>query len=125
MPLQSQIALRGSGNRSVRKPPPFCGREDAGVAPFIALERTDIEDVDDEDVAGLGAGDLDRPEQMMAGRQVAVADIGGVVVVLDLTAGPVESLDDEIVARLHRHDRRDVRMPAIVQRRVAAPSAAS
>ncbi len=92
------------------------GREDTRVAPLVALERSDVENIDDQDIAGLGAGDLDRADQMMTGRQVAVADVGGVVVVLDLTAGPVEGLDDEVVARLDGDDRRDIRMPAVVER---------
>src|SRR5262245_58780009 len=70
------------------------GREDSRITPFISPQRPNVQDVDNENVAGLGAGDLDWPDEMVAGRQIAVTHIGGIVVILDLTGGPIECFDN-------------------------------
>ncbi len=69
--------------------------EDAGEAPLVAPQAADIEDVDDENVAGLGPFDLDRAAQDVDDRQVDVADVVRAVVVLDLAVGPVLAFDPE------------------------------
>ena len=47
-------------------------------------------------------------------RQVDVADVVGGFVVLDEAPGPVIGLHDEVFARLHPFDDRNVRMPPVV-----------
>ena len=88
--------------------------EEAVEAPQALLQRADVEQIDHQEIAGLGALDADRAGQEMHDRQIDVAHVIGGIVVLDEAAGPVVGLDDEVVARLDpRHDR-NVRMPAIV-----------
>src|SRR5260370_2607396 len=50
--------------------------------------------------------------------EIDVAPVGGRFVVLDEAAGPVIGLHDEIIARLHPCNDRDVGMPAVVDRLV-------
>ena len=73
-------------------------REETVEAPQAVGLRADIEQIDHQQVAGLGALDADRARQIVHGRQVDVAHVIGTVVVLDITARPVEGLKDEIVA---------------------------
>src|SRR3954464_8460545 len=86
--------------------------EKAVETPKTLLERADIEQINHKQVARLGALDADRTGEEMHNRQIDVAHIVGRVVVLDEAAGPVDGLDDEVVARLDpRHDR-NIRVPA-------------
>src|SRR5690606_38856195 len=95
--------------------------EDAGVAPPLAgdLSRllrdgADVEDVDDEQVAGLGALDRDGSAQHVAGREVDVAHVVGRVVVADLPVRPLPALDAELRAGTDGGGRRDVGVPPVV-----------
>lgn len=88
--------------------------EEAVEAPQALLERTDVEQVDDEEVAGLGALDADRSGEEVHDRQVDVAHVVGRIVVLDEAAGPVIGLDDEIVAGIDPGHDRDIGVPAVV-----------
>ncbi len=88
--------------------------EEAVEAPEALLQRTDVEQVDHQQIAGLGALDADRAGQEVHDRQIDVAHVIGGIVVLDEAAGPVIGLDDEIVARIDPRNHRDVGMPAIV-----------
>ena len=72
--------------------------ENSRETPFITLEGTHLKDVHDEDVAGLGTVHPDRPTQDMNNFQVDVSNILRVVVVLDLSIGPVLAFDAEDVA---------------------------
>ncbi len=95
--------------------------EDAGVAPTLAgrvadllRHRAEVEDVDDEQVAGLGALDRDRTGQHVAAVELDVADIVRRVVVPDLGVGPLAALDADRRAGRDRRCGRDVRVPAVV-----------
>ena len=88
--------------------------EEAVEAPQALLHRTDVEQVDHQEIAGLGALHPDRAGQEVHDRQIDIAHVVGGVVVLDEAAGPVIGLDDEIVAGLDPGDDRHVGMPAIV-----------
>jgi hypothetical protein len=90
------------------------GCEYSGVAPLIIFQRSYVEYVNDEDIAWFRAGDFDRSNKMMARGKITVAYIGGVIVILDLTASPIQSFDDEIFPRLYRHHGRNVWMPSVV-----------
>ena len=90
MPLKSQIDFCACGKWSVRKPPPFFLREEAVEAPQAVRLGADVEQVDHQQVAGLGALHADRAGQEVHGRQVDVAHVVGAVVVLDEAAGPVD-----------------------------------
>lgn len=83
-------------------------------APLALGFRADVEQIDDEEIAGLRALHADRPRQEMDDRQIDVAHIGGVVVVLDEAAGPIIGLDYEIIAGLHPGHHWNVRMPTVV-----------
>ena len=89
-------------------------REEAVEAPEAVLEGADVEEVDDDQIARLRALDPDGTRQEMHMRQVDVADIGRVVVVLDLAAGPVDRFDDEVVAGRDPFDHRNIGMPAVM-----------
>ena len=74
-------------------------REEAVEAPQALRQRADIEQVDDQQIAGFGAFDADRTGQEMHDDEVDVAHVVGRFVVLDEAAGPVIGLDDEIVVQ--------------------------
>ena len=88
--------------------------EEAVEPPQALLQRADVEEVDHQEVTGLGALDADRAGQEVHDRKIDVSHVIGRIVVLDEAAGPVVGLDDEIVARLDPRHHRNVRMPAIV-----------
>lgn len=95
--------------------------EDAGVAPALPgafslrlRYGAQVEDVHDEQVAGLGALHRDGAAEHVGVGEVDVTDVVGRVVVADLVVGPVPALDAEIRARLHGDGRRDVGVPAVV-----------
>ncbi len=88
--------------------------EEAVEAPQALLQRSDIEQIDHQEIAGLGALDADRAGQEMHDRQVDVADVVGGIVVLDKAAGPVIGLDDEVVAGIDPRHHRNVGVPAIM-----------
>lgn len=67
--------------------------EHGGEAPWALLKRLHVLDLDNEDVTGLCALDLERAGEVVHARQVTVLDVVGTVVVLDLSAGPVYALD--------------------------------
>jgi hypothetical protein len=98
------------------------GGEYAGVAPALAGERSrillwdraDIEDVDDEQVAGLGALHGDRPAEHVHRRQRRVENIVGGVVVVDRAVEPFAAVNAERVTRFDLNLGRDIRVPAIV-----------
>ena len=88
--------------------------EDPRIAPAGLRQRADVENIDDQKVAGLRALDLDRAEKMVAALQIDVAHVVGAVVVDDLPARPVQAFDDEVRAGPHRGSRRNVGVPAVV-----------
>jgi hypothetical protein len=88
--------------------------EESVEAPEAFRLRADVEQIDHQQVAGLGTLHADRTRQEMHRRQVDVADVVGAVVVLDEPAGPVVGLEDEVVAGLDPASHRHVRMPAVV-----------
>ena len=92
--------------------------EEAVEAPQAFRQGADVEQIDHQKIAGLGALDSDRAGQEMHDRQIDVAHVVGRIVVLDEAAGPVVGLDEEIVAGFDPGDHRDVGMPAIVDRRI-------
>src|ERR1700691_5405126 len=79
-------------------------REETVEAPKTLRHRADIEQVDDQKIAVLGAFDADRPRQKMYDRQIDVAHIVRGIVVLDEASGPVVSLDNKGVARFDPRD---------------------
>ena len=71
------------------RPPAPPGPPRTGEAPGEALERADVHDVDDQEVARVGrlarrVLDRDRPREVVRAGEVDVAHVGRVVVVLDL-----------------------------------------
>jgi hypothetical protein len=95
--------------------------EGAGEAPLVARERPDVEDLHLEQVARLRRRARDRPREVVHLREVDVLHVVRRVVVLDLAARPVDRLDAEDLALLDRHDRRDLGVPAVVERRLLLP----
>src|SRR5690606_7584219 len=69
--------------------------ENSGVAPLGVFEGTDIENVDHQKVARLGAAYAYGAREMVAGCEVDIANVVGAVVVFDLPAGPVEAFHPE------------------------------
>ena len=88
--------------------------EEAVKAPLALFEGADVEDVDFQQVARLRALDPDRSRQEVNLAEINIAHVVGAVVVLDLAAGPVIALNDEIVARLDGGHQRNIRVPAVV-----------
>jgi hypothetical protein len=89
-------------------------REEAVEAPQAVLLGADVEQVDHQQVAGLGALHAHRAREVVHRAQVDVAHVVGAVVVLDEATGPVECLEDEVVARVDPAGHRNVGVPAVV-----------
>lgn len=67
--------------------------KDSGETPGGVIEWLDVGDVDDEEVARLGALDLKRAGEIVDLVQVHVPHILGAIVVSDLATSPVQTLD--------------------------------
>jgi hypothetical protein len=98
------------------------GGEDARVAPSLACQRTgvllrdraDVQDVDDQQVTGLGALDRDRAAEHVHRGQRCIPDVVGRVVVVDRPVEPLPAVDPEGVVGADGHLGRDVGVPAVV-----------
>src|SRR5690606_40235230 len=96
--------------------------EDAGVAPGLAGEwagvllrqRSDVEDVDHEQVARLGTFDRERPAEGVHDRQRRVPYVVGGVVVVDLAVEPLPAVGPERLTGPNGRHRWDVRVPPVV-----------
>ncbi len=86
-------------------------REDRGDAHLC---RGEGEDLDLEDVAGLGALDGDRPGQRMAEAAIDRLDVGGRRIGVELAVDAVARLDRDLFAGRDTGDRIEPWMPAIV-----------
>ena len=102
--------------------------EDAGVPPALAgrgtdllRDRTEVEDVDDQQVPGLGPLDRDRPAQHVRHVEVHVAHVVGRVVVDDLVVGPLPAFHPDVLPRAHGDRGRDVGVPPVVARHRLVP----
>ena len=89
-------------------------REEAVEAPEALRQRADIEQIDDQQIAGLGAFHPDRAGQEVHDREIDIAHVVRGFVVLDEAAGPVVGLDHEFVPRLDPGNDGNVGMPSIV-----------
>lgn len=67
--------------------------KDAGEAPGAVRKGLHVENINDEDIAWLGAFDFKGPAEIVDPRQVDVVNVVGVVGVFDLAAGPFVCLD--------------------------------
>jgi hypothetical protein len=81
--------------------------EDASEAPRVVLERLDVHDLDEQDVARHRGLDLEWAAQVVDLGEVDIADVIGRVVVLDLAAGPVDTLNLDCLSVLDRAGGRD------------------
>ena len=73
----SQIDFCASGKWSVRKPPPFFLEKKPLKPHRLSRQRADVEKVDHQQVAGLGAFDADRARQEVHDREIDVAHVVG------------------------------------------------
>lgn len=67
--------------------------EHGGEPPWTLIKRLHVLDLNDEDVTGLCALDLEWAGEVVYAGQIAVLDVVGTVVVLDLATSPVNALD--------------------------------
>ena len=88
--------------------------EEAVEAPRALGKDADVENIDNEEIARLGAVHADRPGQKVHNAQINVAHIVGQLIVLDETSGPIVGLHHEVFARLDPLDNGNVRVPPIV-----------
>ena len=114
-PAISHLTRYGSGKTS--------GEEaEAGNHGGDAEVRRLVRDqLDDEQVAGLGALDEQRPGQRMAEAEVEIEDVRVCAAAGQLTVDPVAGDERHLLARCDRGDRGDVRVPAVVRRRGRDP----
>ena len=91
----------------------FAG-EQTGKSPLGIFERTDIQDIDHQQIAGFDAFHTDRAGQVVNLGEIHIAHVIGGIVVGDLRTGPVHALHDEIVTRFYPCHHGNVRMPTIV-----------
>ena len=103
--------------------------EDAREPPRLTREGLNIEDFHNEHVSGMRTLNLHRSRQVMNATtvswkqkflapQVHGKNIISAVVVLDLSAGPINALDIDWLPWLNFGERGDVRMPPIVELRL-------
>jgi hypothetical protein len=103
----SHRTRNGSGNSSARNPNPYLGR-------VPERGRHDLQDLDGQDVAGLGPVDADRPGQRMHDRAVAPQYVLVGRVHRELTVDRIPRVDHDLVAGRHGQDCGDVGMPPVV-----------
>jgi hypothetical protein len=96
-------------------------REDSGIAPALTgsvadllRHRTEVKDVDDEQIARLGTLDVERPGQHVRMRQVDISDVVCGVVVADLPVGPFPAFDPNLLSWTDIGRWRDVGVPPVV-----------
>jgi hypothetical protein len=70
-------------------------------------------ELDFQKVSGFGPLDVDGTGQIVDLREVDVSNLVRIVVVRNLTAGPIKRLQTDRLAGLRFDDRRDVRVPPI------------
>ena len=98
----------GFGVQVPQEPEP---RQDGGEPP---TGRLDVQDVDLQQVAGLGAVDVHRSGQGVDQVQVGVEQIGGLGGGRYLHIEGIAGLHHDLFARVGGHGRRDVGMPAVM-----------
>jgi hypothetical protein len=67
--------------------------EDPCESPQLFLQRLNVEDLDQQHVAGLGTLNVKGPGEVVHPRQVDVEHVVSAVIVADLAAGPVDAFD--------------------------------
>ena len=109
----------------MRKPPPFSLAKMPPALPGyragLLRDRSDIQDVDDQQITGLGTFDGEGARELVHHGQVAVADVVGVIGVDDGAVEPLLGFDAEAVARLHRCHRGNIGMPSVVPDQLLLP----
>jgi hypothetical protein len=86
--LQEKEADLRRGIVLVEKAASVVSIKDAGETPGLILEGLDVHDLDKEDVARLGALDVEGAAQVVDLGEVDIENVVGRVVVADLAAGP-------------------------------------
>src|ERR1035437_8138441 len=97
-------------------------REDAGVAPALTGDSvdvlvvwlSDVEDVDDEQIAWFGTLDSERSAEDVDTGERGIAHIIGGVVVADGAVEPLSTVSTEGIAVPHRHVGRNIWVPTVV-----------
>ncbi|EMA43656.1 hypothetical protein C449_13907 [Halococcus saccharolyticus DSM 5350] len=77
------------------------------------VERSHVEKLDFQQVAGFGTVYVDRSSQIMYLCEVNVTDFIRVIIILNLSASPVKRLETHGLAWIRLDNRRNVRMPPI------------
>ena len=78
------------------------------------IAGVDLEDVDDQQVARLGALDVERPSEDVHPGKRGIANVICRVVVVNGAVEPLTEIRAEDIARLDGHGRRNVWVPSIV-----------
>src|SRR5215469_747654 len=89
--------------------------EDAGESPGRIWQITDVEKINDHQIAGFGSFDPERPAQIVDLCEVDVADVVGAIVRGDLPSRPVEAFDSKLRSWFIRLHQRNVGMPSIMR----------
>jgi len=90
-------------------------REHAGEAPWLVLEGLYILDVDQKNITRLGGLDLEWSSEVVNSSQIYISDVIRRIIVLDLSACPVDALDLDCFLVLDLLARRDVWVPTVMQ----------
>ena len=88
--------------------------EEAVEAPQAVLLGTDVQQVHHQQVTRFSTFDTNGAAEVVHRAQVDVTNIVSTVVVFDEATGPVEGLQDELIAWVDPARHGDVRVPAIV-----------
>mmetsp|Transcript_37629 Transcript_37629/g.53068 ORF Transcript_37629/g.53068 Transcript_37629/m.53068 type:complete len:210 (+) Transcript_37629:4149-4778(+) len=90
-------------------------------APFVTVQASQVQKLHFEQVARLGCGNGEGTTQIMNLTEIHIFYVVRRIVVMNLTACPIDTLDAHYLAFLNRRHWWDRRVPAIVQRNFLLP----
>jgi hypothetical protein len=89
--------------------------KDSRESPRAMVKWLDILNLDNENIAGLGAFNLKWTGQIMDLRQIDILDVFGAVIVLDLATGPVYAFNFDGFAGCDLGAEGNIGMPPVLE----------
>ncbi len=99
--LQIPDGFRRFGMMIGEETAPVIAIKDTRETPFVALQGTNIQEINDQDVARLSAIDMDRATEDVNNLKIDITNIARVVVIFNLTVCPVFTLNPKNIPRIH------------------------
>ncbi len=96
--LQIPDGFRRFGVMIGEETAPVIAIKDTRETPFVALQGTNIQEINDQDVARLSAIDMDRATEDVNNLKIDITNIARVVIIFNLTVCPVFTLNPSSAA---------------------------